>query len=79
MVIVVRRFSQALWLFLALAVRLLLETEYKVTANTVTTIHLTVTVQVYIMESGVLPFLLLLPVLMVTGHLHLPSLRYVSV
>jgi len=56
------RFSQAVWFFLALAVRLLLETEYKV----------------YIMESGVLPFLLLLPVMMVTGHLHLPSLRSAS-
>merc|ERR1719458_1336739 len=56
------RFSQALWLFLALAVRLILETEYKF----------------YIGESGVLPFLLLLPLLMVSGHLHLPSLRSTS-
>merc|ERR1712083_531811 len=55
------RFSHALWLFLALAVRLILETEYKF----------------YIGESGVLPFLLL-PLLMVSGHLHLPSLRSTS-
>ena len=32
--------------------------------------------QFYIGESGVLPFLLLLPLLMVSGHLHLPSLRF---
>merc|ERR1712083_1282126 len=56
------RFSHALWLFLALAVRLILETEYKF----------------YIGESGVLPFLLLLPLLMVSGHLHLASLRSTS-
>merc|ERR1711872_87889 len=41
---------------------LILETEYKF----------------YIGESGVLPFLLLLPLLMVSGHLHLPSLRSTS-
>jgi len=56
------RFSHALWPLLALAVRLILETEYKF----------------YIGESGVLPFLLLLPLLMVSGHLHLPSLRSTS-
>ena len=97
------RFSQALWLFLALAVRLILETEYKVGRNnwlflchfiwafsfsgpsltSAVSRHLPGNFSVllwpfqfYIGESGVLPFLLLLPLLMVSGHLHLPSLRF---
>ena len=97
------RFSQALWLFLALAVRLILETEYKVRRNnwlflchfiwafsssgpnltSAVSRHLPgnfsvllLPFQFYIGESGVLPFLLLLPLLMVSGHLHLPSLRF---